>query len=243
MTRPPSSCALFAAPFAVLVLAAAGFVLGPGDALAQEATGSEEEAQLNPDAEEPDPTRLDVERLPPEAIEVTRDLYAHGFFVEAQLGGRGFYRGVGDVLDGGPWAVIGIGYEIVDWLLVMVAAEGSLHETNAPAPPATSVVEILGGSASLRVQANFTEAFALWLGGTFGVLIATTDILQLYGFQDATTVGITYGGDIGADWHLRARHYSIGLLGGVRHDPSLESPIGRGPAIGIHGNAYMRYVF
>ncbi|HEX6240722.1 MAG TPA: hypothetical protein VFZ61_07510, partial [Polyangiales bacterium] len=40
--------------------------------------------------ESPDPTRLDVARLPPEAIQITRDLYAHGFFVEAQLGAQGF---------------------------------------------------------------------------------------------------------------------------------------------------------
>src|SRR5690606_29549758 len=41
---------------------------------------SEEEQIVT--SEEPDATRLDVERLPPEAIQITRELYAHGFFLE-----------------------------------------------------------------------------------------------------------------------------------------------------------------
>lgn len=218
-------------------------LLAPASAAcAQEgpATASDD-AAITP--EEPDPTRLDVERLPPEAIEITRALYAHGFFIEAALGGRGFVNGIGEVSNGGPWASIGIGLEIVDWLMVIIAAEGSMHETSAPRPPATSVFEILGGSASLRLQGNFTEAFAMWLSAQFAVLVASTDILALYGYQDASTIGISYGGEAGIDWHLRARHYSLGILGGVRHYPSLEAAGGPTPALGVHGAAYLRYVF
>lgn len=202
---------------------------------------SGDDAAITP--EEPDPTRLDVERLPPEAIQITRALYAHGFFVEAALGGRGFVNGIGEISNGGPWASIGIGFEIVDWLMVIIAAEGSIHETSAPRPPSQSVFELLGGSASLRLQGNITEAFALWLSAQFAVLVATTDVLALYGYQDASTIGIAYGGEVGIDWHLRARHYSLGLLGGVRHYPSLEAAGGPTPALGVHGAAYLRYVF
>ncbi|MBX3273681.1 MAG: hypothetical protein KF729_25680 [Sandaracinaceae bacterium] len=193
--------------------------------------------------EEPDPTRLDVERLPPEAIPITRDLYAHGFFIEASIGARGFVNGIGELSDVGPWATIGVGFEIFDWLHVLVSAEGSMHVTSGPSPPPSTAFEVLGGSAALRLQANFTEAFAMWLAGQFAVLIATTDILTLYGYQDSTTVGIAYGGELGIDWHFRARHHSIGLAGGVRHFPSFERPDGPSPALGVHGAAYMRYVF
>ncbi len=193
--------------------------------------------------EEPDPTRLDVERLPPEAIEVSRDLYAHGFFLEATIGGRGFVNGIGSIVDAGPWATIGLGYELLDWLHIIVSAEGSMHNTSAPPPPASTAFELLGGNAALRLQANITEAFAMWISGQFAVLIATTDILSLYGFQDTTTIGISYGGEAGIDWHFRARHHSIGLLGGVRHFPSLERVGGSVPALGVHGSAYLRYVF
>jgi len=217
-------------------------LVAPGLAAAQPAASEDDDGPAIA-TEEPDPTRLDVERLPPEAIEVTRDLYAHGFFVEATIGARGFINGSGDVLDVGPWATIGIGVEFFPWLHVLLSAEGSMHNTNGPSPPASTATELLGGNAVVRLQANFTEAFAMWIAGQFGVLIATTDILELYGFQDSTTVGISYGGELGIDWHFRARHHSIGLLGGVRHYPSLERTGGSSPALGIHGSAYLRYVF
>lgn len=223
--------------FAFAMLAA----LGAAPASAQQAAGDDDGPAVG--TEEPDPTRLDVERLPPEAIPITRDLYAHGFFVEATIGARGWVNGIGDITNVGPWATIGIGFEIFDFLHVLFSAEGSMHTTNAPPPPASTAFEVLGGGAALRLQGNFTEAFAMWIAGQFAVMIATTDILELYGFQDSTTIGIAYGGEVGIDWHFRARHHSMGILGGVRHFPSLEGTGGSAPALGIHGSAYLRYVF
>ena len=193
--------------------------------------------------EEPDPTRLDVERLPPEAIRVTRDFYAHGFFLEAHLGGRGFVGGVGDVTDGGPWFSVAVGYEILEWLHALIAAEGSFHNTSGPAPPRRTALEVVGGSASIRLQANVTEAVALWLSASVGVVTVTTDVLELYGFLESADPGITYGGDVGIDWHLRSRHISLGLAGGVRHFPTLEAGLQSMPTIGVNGSAYLRYVF
>ncbi|HJL32755.1 MAG TPA: hypothetical protein RMI62_26940, partial [Polyangiaceae bacterium LLY-WYZ-15_(1-7)] len=79
-----------------------------------------------PMVEEPDPTRLDVERLPPEAIEVTRDLYSHGIFIEAFVGARGFIGGVGDLSRPGPYLHLGVGWEALSWLWIAVSAEGSM---------------------------------------------------------------------------------------------------------------------
>ncbi len=152
-------------------------------------------------------------------------------------------NGIGDYINAGPWASVGVGYEIFDFLHVIVAAEGSMHETNAPAPPSTTAFALVGGSAALRLQANFTEWFAMWISGQFGVAVATTDVLGLYGLQSASTIGINYGGELGMDFHFRARHHSIGLVGGTRHYPSLQAPTGSSPALGIHGSVYLRYVF
>lgn len=207
---------------------------------AQEEESDDEEIALT---EEPDATRLDVERLPPEAIRVTRELYAHGFFLEAMIGARGFINGAGDYSDPGPWASVGFGYEIVDFLHVILSAEGSMHQTNAPAPPAPTVFEILGGTVSVRLQANISELFALWISAQFSVLVATTDILDIYGVQGASTVGVAYGGEVGADFHFRSRHHSIGFLGGLRHYPSMEGIGGTSPSLGVHGSLYLRYVF
>jgi hypothetical protein len=220
--------------FALTLLGAA-----PG-ALAQPA--EEGIAPEGPGMEEPDPTRLDVARLPPEAIEITRDLYSHGFFLDAGLGGRGFIGGAGDVARGGPYMQIGLGYEIKRWLWVRLGIEGSMHQTDAPGPPATAVFEVLGTFAALRFQIDMTARAALFLGGEFGLVFTTDDVLQSYGVHDADKVGITYGGELGFDWHFRNRHHSVGLLGGARAYPSLSGFDGKIP-VGVHGTTYLRYVF
>ena len=192
--------------------------------------------------EAPDATRLDVERLPPEAIHVTRDLYAHGFTIEAIVGARGFIGGVGRVSD--PGVMIGgrASYEIFDWLWVGALFEMSMHQTNAPAPPARSVFELLGAMGEVKLQLNPTAELGLWLSGQVGMLVATTPAAAIYGIQNAATAGIAYGGELGIDAHFHSRHTSLGLLGGVRLAPNLNGPDGE-TAIGIYGGPYLRYVF
>lgn len=195
-----------------------------------------------PTEEGPDPTRLDVERLPPEAIEVSRELYAHGFFLESQLGGRGFLGGIGRYSHPGVWASLGFGYEIFGWLWVRLALEGSLHATNAPAPPSPTVFELVGITAEGRVQLAFSARFAIWLGLEVGLITAAeSDVLLAYGFQDAESLAPMFGGSLGLDWHMLNRHHSIGILGGARLYPSLT--IFDEQALGIHAAAYLRYVF
>ena len=217
----------------VAVLAASS---APAPARAQEAGATElvEEGV--------DPTRLDVERLPPEAIRITRDLYAHGFFVEALIGGRGFYNGVGQLSHPGLWASFGLGLEIFRWLLVKIAGEASFHGTDAPPPPGPTAFEIIGATAEVRVQANLTPRFAMWVGGEGGIVYATGDVLRMYGVQDSSSIGITYGGTAGVDWHQSNRHHSLGVMGGARLYPSLVG-VDDAAVLGIHGAFYVRYVF
>ena len=218
-------------PTRALGLLLVGAVLLAAPASAQEAV-----------TEEPDPTRLDVERLPPEAIEVTRDLYAHGLFVEAAIGVRGFVGGVGDFSKPGPHLTLGVGYEIARWLYVRVAFEASMHATDAPSPPTPTVFELVGGVAEVRVQLNASARVALWLGGEFGISTVTSDVLTTYGINDSDDIGLVYGGQLGLDWHMKTRHHSIGLSGGARVYPGLQGFDGS-VALGIHGNLYLRYVF
>jgi hypothetical protein len=188
-----------------------------------------------------DPTRLDVERLPPEAIEVTRDLYSHGLFFEGWIGGRGFIGGIGDISNAGLFGSLGFGYELFNWLWVKLAFEGSLHTTSAPPPPSPTVFELVGALAELKLQIDFSERVAVWVQGEFGALITTGDVLPTYGVMQADEIGLMFGGSLGFDWHLFNRHYSIGLLGGARLYPSLETFDGQ-MSIGVHGALYLRYV-
>lgn len=192
--------------------------------------------------EDPDPTRLDVERLPPEAIAITRDVYAHGFFLEGMVGGRGFKGGVARVSDPGVFASIGLGYELLPWLMVKLAAEMSVHATDAPPPPSATSFQLMGGTFELRVQLPFSAFLAAWLGPEIGVMHATGNVLQNYGIEQAGGFDLFYGANLGLDWHMKNRHHSIGLMGGGRLCPSMQGYDGE-RSIGLHGAAYVRYVF
>lgn len=216
-------------------------LLGAAPVLAQE-TQAVEGAERTGSTEEPDRTRLDVERLPPEAIHVTRDLYAHGLTVEVAVGARGFLGGIGRISDPGLMLSGRVSYEIFDWLWVGALYEMSIHQTNAPAPPARSVFELIGGMGEVKLQVNPTAELGLWLSGQVGILVATTPAAAVYGIANAGTVGIAYGGEIGVDGHFHSRHTSIGLLAGARLAPNLNGADGE-TAIGIYGGPYLRYVF
>lgn len=227
------------APALALAIALLGpSLLAPAIARAQTAT---EPAGTGSGTEDPDATRLDVERLPPEAIQVTRALYAHGFFLETAVGGRGWIGGIGRVSSPGPYASLGFGYELFDWLFVRALGELSLHETAAPAPPDTTVFEVISALGEVKLQASPTAELGLWLAGQIGISAATTGVLRLYGLQSATDVGLMWGAEIGVDAHFHSRHFSLGLSGGVRGAPSFDA-FGD-LALGVQGAAYLRYVF
>ncbi len=199
-----------------------------------------------PSVEGPDPTRLDVERLPPEAVEVSRDLYAHGLFVETELGGVGFLGSPARLLSPGPSLAFGIGYEVFSWLLVRLALEGSLHRTALPPPPSPTVVDLLGASAEVRLQWNLSSRAALWIGGEGGFSTTSTEVLAVYGARQGKGLGWLYGGRLGFDWHMLHRHVSLGVFAGARLQPGLEIvALGGGamPPLGLRAGTYLRHVF
>jgi hypothetical protein len=214
----------------------------PTLASADEPVAAQEGATPGGETEEVDQTRLDVERLPPEAIELDRDMYAHGFYFDASLSGRGFIGGAGRVLRGGPALSVAMGYELARWLYLYAGFDGSLHPTDAPAPPAASVVEVIGAVVGVRFQINASARAAFFLGGRFGLVWVTSDALRPYGYRDFEGTGISYGGDLGFDWHFRTRHHSFGIKTGADVMPSLRAPQGD-LAIAVHGELYLRYVF
>ena len=191
-------------------------------------------------AEEVDSTRLDVERLPPEAIAVTRDLYARGFFAEAQLGAMGFLGDLGDVSKPGPRLSANFGYEFTRWLSVLLVLDASFHDTKQRPPPSRTMYEMLGGAAGLRLTAPLTARAALWVDGVAGVVWTGGDVLRGLGFRSALGAKPAYGGEVGFDWHVFARHHSIGVLAGGRFFPDL---VRDGYSIGLYGSLYLRYVF
>ena len=192
--------------------------------------------------EEPDATRLDVERLPPEAIQVSRDMYAKGFFFEGHIGVNVLLSDLGEISNAGPTLSVGMGYEFTRWLALKLSFAASLHKTAAPAPPSPTVFELMGVLAELRFNINASSRFALWFGGEVGLSWSLSDVLRTYGFTGAQTVGLVAGGVMGLDWHLRNRHNSVGIAGGARIHTNFslqDGPVG----LSAYGSLYLRHVF
>jgi hypothetical protein len=194
------------------------------------------------DAETPDPTRLDVERLPPEAIEVTRDMFAHGLFLQSFLGTRGFFGALGELAQPGLLARVGLGYELLAWLSLGASFELSMHALQAPLPPTRGNFQLIDALAEARLQLPLSARSALWLSGEAGLATTLGNLLVVHGFADADALGLIYGGSLGFDWHTLSRHHSLGLLAGARLHPNLAAAAGQAP-LGVHGSAYLKYVF
>lgn len=190
--------------------------------------------------EEVDSTRLDVARLPPEAAEVSRELYAHGLFVEAQLGATGFLGDLGKVSKPGPRLAVTLGYELTDWFSLLVQADASFQDTKNQPPPSATVYEMLGAVGGARFSVPFNARAALWLDGLIGMVWTGGDVLHALGFRDTVAPSLAYGGELGFDWHVRARHHSFGLLSGARMLPGL---VRDGYSLALYGSVYLRYVF
>jgi hypothetical protein len=245
-TRAQSRAAALGAPLGMLLVLTLFFALAPGGAL-RPATAMAQDSAREPDlapgeqvVETVDSTRLDVARLPPEAIAITRDLYAHGLFLEAQAGALAFVGDANKVSTPGPRFAIVVGYELFSWLSAVLLVDGSLHRTDNRGPPAPSAYELIGGAGGLRFNVPFTPRAALWVSGLFGVNWSSRDVLRALDFKDAFKLGINYGGELGFDWHMKSRHHSLGILGGARVYPSLTR---EEFTLGGYGSAYLRYVF
>jgi hypothetical protein len=189
-----------------------------------------------------DTTRLDVERLPPEALQITRDMYSTGFHLRAELGGQGFAGGIGRLSSPGPMARLVVGYELTPWFALGSQLSLAFHSTHAPTPPAQTAFQLYSLLAQARFQANLGTRAALWISGDAGAGFASGDFLQAFGYANAGKIGLVYGGTLGFDWHLYNAHHSLGLSTGAHLYPNLKDPGGE-QSIGIEAAAYLKYVF
>jgi hypothetical protein len=193
-----------------------------------------------PLAEPVDRTRLDVARLPPEAATITRDDYDRGVFLEAQLGALTYVGDARAVSRAGPRLAVTLGYELTRWLALVLALDASMHMTKNRPPPSHTSFELLGASLGVRLTVPIDVQHAIWAAGLAGVAWSSGDVLRGLGFEDAFKPGVSYGGELGYDYHLRSRHHSVGVLGGAKLLPTLADDAF---TLAAYGAGYLRYVF
>lgn len=197
---------------------------------------------VSADAEPLDTTRLDVERLPPEALLLTRDMYHVGWHVRAELGAQGFAYGVGRYASWGPVAHVALGYELNEWFLIAADFGLGMHGTNAPPPPAATTFQTYTALGQARFTLPLGLRAAVWLSADLGVGVMQGDILQVYGFRRANTLGLVYGGALGFDWHFLNPHHSLGVKAAGHLYPQLVAANDE-LSLALEAAAYLKYVF
>ena len=195
-----------------------------------------------PTPEPLDTTRLDVERLPAEAIAPDRALYHLGFHLRAELGGQGFVGGVGRLSSVGPVAHIGAGYDFTHWFLLAVDLGLGMHGSSAPPPPAATAFQTYTALVQARFGLPLGARALIWLSLDGGAGFASGDFLQTWGFDRAGKLGPVYGGALGFDWHFLNPHHSIGLKAAAHLYPNLVASNGE-TSTAVEVTAYLKYVF
>jgi hypothetical protein len=195
-----------------------------------------------PTREPLDTTRLDVERLPPEAIAPDRSLYHLGWHVRAELGGQGFVGGVGRISSPGPVAHVALGYELTHWFALALDLGLGMHPSSAPPPPAATSFQTYTGLLQARVGLPIGARALVWLSADGGVGKLSGDFLQAWGFDRAGKLGLVYGGALGFDWHFLNPHHSIGLKAAGHLYPNLVASNGE-TSTAVEATAYLKYVF
>jgi len=195
-----------------------------------------------PTPEPLDQTRLDVERLPAEAIAPDRALYHKGLHVRAELGGQGFVGGVGRLSTPGPVAHLALGYDVSDWFLLALDFGLGMHPSSAPPPPAASSFQTYTGLLQARFGVPIGARALIWLSADGGIGKASGDFLQTWGFERAGRLGLVYGGALGFDWHFLNPHHSIGLKAAGHVYPNLVASNGE-TSTAVEAAAYLKYVF
>lgn len=194
------------------------------------------------DVEPLDTTRLDVERLPPEALPLTRSMYHLGFHVRAELGAQGFAYGVGRITAPGFVAHVALGYEFTEWFLIAVDFGLGMHGTNAPPPPAAATLQTYTALGQVRFTLPIGVRVGLWLSGDAGVGTVSGDVLQAYGYRQAGALGAVYGGALGFDWHFLNPHHAIGVKAAAHLYPQLAAADNE-KSLALEGTAYLKYAF
>jgi hypothetical protein len=225
--------------------AATGFALcaWSGGAHADEPPPGPTEQQISAFLAEK-PATADVSK-PPDAPEAPPPPpRRHGLTVESSIGAQQPLGALSHVSRTSPWFHAAFGWEVTHWFMVLAQVDLSLTSTslaNPPPDPRGYAVWGLGGAGRFGFEPF--RNIGLYAQGEVGISDATTDVLATYGYKNADSVGLYFGGLAGLEWYQVSPHYALGLQGGARVYPNLARSIGGDTAISLLGAAALRYTF
>jgi hypothetical protein len=167
-----------------------------------------------------------------------------GVVLESSLGALGHLGPLRNVSPTAPWFHVKLGLEALDWLMLFVESDLAVASTafgHSPPPPRSYALTSFGGGLRLTLEAG---DFGVYLQGDAGGALVTEDVLAIYGYEDATSLGAYFGGSLGVELHQISPHYALALHGGVRDYPVvLARQRSSQPPLVWLGGVALRYAF
>jgi hypothetical protein len=169
----------------------------------------------------------------------------HGLVIESSLGALGHLGPMKHVSPTAPWFLTRIGFEPFRWLMLFAEGDVSFASTayaSQPPPPRTYWLYGLGGG--VRFTFGLGEHFGVFVQGSVGgASISEQDVLEIYGYENASDTNAYYGGMLGLEWYQVSPHFALAVHGGVRQYNGLDrSRSSEGPAAWLSAAA-LRYAF
>ena len=159
-----------------------------------------------------------------------------GLYAEADLGATGFLGTHADYAAIGPTAGVRLGVQLFSWLSVGGLVAMSTHEAILPPPPEGEQLQLYTAAGDARIALG-GESLRFFAEGGLGFAAISTNVLDRVGVtapDRRSSLAMHAGG--GLDWHMKNRHYSIGLAGDWATMPDFDT------AQTVSGRLYLRYV-
>ena len=143
-----------------------------------------------------------------------------GFVLESSIGVMGQMGHLKNITPNAPWFGLRLGFEPLRWLMVFAESDlfvASTSYAHPPPPPRSFAFWNVG--AGFRLTVKPTDRFGVYLQGSLGGGRATSDVLELYGYQHAEELGFYQSAELGFEWYQINPHLALALHGGVRNYP------------------------
>jgi hypothetical protein len=188
-----------------------------------------------PEAGEPSAdAELDVPQLPPRR---------HGFVLEGSVGALGHLGDMRTISPVAPWFRLQVGYEVLDWLMLLAQGDVAVSSTSlARRPPDSRGYALFAVGAGARLSWQPLTSLGFYLQGDAGAASIDQDVLGTYGYADADQIGPYAGGSLGIEWFQTSPHYGLSISGGGRdYFQNFDRISGERPPLAWFSSVAIRY--
>lgn len=169
----------------------------------------------------------------------------YGLTVESGVGAMSHLGPLSHITPTSPWFHLKVGFEPWRWLLLFAEADLSFSNTSyAHRPPPARTYRTYGFGGGVRGTLGLSERFGGYLEASAGIAEVSSDVLEVYGYLQATKWKPYFGGQLGLDWYPVNPHFAVSVHCGVRsYQAGLRRERSSERALLALGGVALRYTF